>query len=326
MDKIRSGAYFRAAQEQARTEGKEEHELESDEVVLHAAYEKALAAELDPIKMEDFEDIYGSNVITEDQKKVEQLNARFAEQDAAYDNSEQIETVRQMGAIFEAIITEQIELNEWLGPEAQTMKTTPFDDYLNGIDFVTEFRREDAMQYAGFAIDATYGVYGSLQKKLKKIRGGLWNGELGTIKYFQSSDQSVQGRKRFIPRLVLAVDKPLMIDLARHWVKGEQHVLAAHPVFKLFRRELLNQLQSQDKYVEALEFEGVLTEEQSRPLRETLQGQIRLISQMSKKDGQLKETEIQPVIEQMNRELKRVFDVHQIKQVGEQRRDARNVA
>lgn len=248
MERFRQEAHFQAAKEAAREKGKEG----SDRVVLEAAYQKALETETDQIQVEDFVDVYGKKQIQEQAKEVERLRAIF---DHRKESPEMAE-VHQLGKILEAIVIEQIELNEWLGPNIDTQQTCEYDDYVNGIDFITEFNEDGALRHMGFAIDATHGKEQAIRLKLEKIRSQLNKGELGEMTYFQTGDKSIQGKKRFIPKIVLALEKQHVIDIARLWVQGNQTALAEHPVKQTIMKEITDQLAGQLEYARALEAVG----------------------------------------------------------------------
>lgn len=238
MERIRAESYLRAAQK-----GKEDHERESDEIVLDAAYQKAVETETDRVNMDDFEEIYGTQVLTEDQKKVQELEEGFLLHDL--ENSRE---ARRIGKILEMIVTEQIELNNWFGENARTQQTTAYDDYLNGIDSLVEFDLKEGKGFFGLAIDVTHGKINAFEKKMKKTRRLLQDGKLGTVKYFRSFDGDIQGRMTSIPRVILALDREQVIDIAKLWVRGEQHALAEHPVQDLLSLEIIAQLEAQSEY------------------------------------------------------------------------------
>lgn len=253
MERFRSQAHLYAAQGEAvQKRGIEEKEFESDQVILDAAYKKAMDTETDQIQMADFADVYGEDQIKAHQIEVDRLKHLFDQQA----NDPELKEGIQLGKILEAIVIEQIELNEWMGPNATTQQTCEYDDFRNGIDFVTEFNEEGATRHMGFAIDATYGKSQTIQKKFEKIRAQLDKGQLGEVMYFQTGDQGMQGRKRFIPRIVLAIDKQNLVDIARLWVQGKQTELSQHPIKETIIQEVLDQLQAQLNYANALEQKG----------------------------------------------------------------------
>jgi hypothetical protein len=166
MERFRSDQHFRVAKEMAMQKGKEGKELESDQIILEAAYQKALKTETDVIDPRDFEEIVDPNVMRAHAQEVSYLRGIFDQQKEHPETAE----VHKLGKILEAIVIEQIELNEWLGPNVNTQQTCEYDDFCNGIDFVTEFNQEGALRHVGFAIDATHGKQQTIQWKLEKIR------------------------------------------------------------------------------------------------------------------------------------------------------------
>lgn len=245
MERFRAEGHLRAAKDAALKKGKEAQERESDEVVLEAAYQKALETETDRIKMDEFRDLYGDETVEKHKRQVKDLEEDFRKQD---EKEHAPEEARRFGKILEAILIEQIELNEWLGSGVNTQQTTEYDDYLNGIDFISEFKKEGMQNFLGFAIDATHGVL-VIRKKFAKIQRGLDQGILGEVQYFRSSDGAIQGRQRMIPKIVLALDKRHVVEIARLWVSGKQKELNEHPLKHIFIQEVFAQLEAQLAYV-----------------------------------------------------------------------------
>lgn len=315
MEQFRSEGYFRVAQESAKQKGKEAKELESDEVVLDAAFRKAMETETDQIQMEDFVSVYGEEKIRADQKKVQDLHKEFERRDVV---QEMMET-RRLGKILEAIVTEQIELNEWLGPNVRTQQTAEFDDYTNGIDFVAEFDEQGALRHMGFAIDATHGQQSAIEHKLEKIRHQLNRGELGELTYFQTVDGSFQGKKRFIPRVVLAVDKKHMIELARLWVHGEQKALSTHPIKQQIMKEIIVQLQGQINYAKALEKKG----KEVTNMIGVLSGQLAVMERLSESERARQNTfrEIDMGAEDVADSVRIIFDPKHVERMREMELD-----
>ncbi|MCX6714218.1 MAG: hypothetical protein NTX72_00185 [Candidatus Uhrbacteria bacterium] len=310
MERFRQEAHFQAAKEAAREKGKEGKELESDRVVLEAAYQKALETETDQIQVEDFEGVYGKKQLRAQAKEVERLRGIF---DHGSANPEMGE-MRQLGKILEAIVIEQIELNEWLGPNINTQQTCEYDDYANGIDFVTEFNEDGALRHMGFAIDATHGKGQVIRLKLEKIRSQLNRGELGEMTYFQTVDQSIQGRKRFIPKIVLALEKQHVVDIARLWVQGNQTALAEHPVRQTIMKEIVDQLAGQLAYAHALEASG---NPKAAKLVEVLSAQYGAMQRTASRVSPSKISYVDQGAETIKNSVKNVFDPENVERMEE---------
>src|SRR5687767_1508774 len=101
---------------------------------LGTAHEKAVKVlEDSSIEMEDFQDLYGTGNIRRDSEYVALREKQFQETDTA-DDIEQ----KKLADILEAILIERMELDNWLGPNAETFKTSKYDDIHNGVDSIVE--------------------------------------------------------------------------------------------------------------------------------------------------------------------------------------------
>src|SRR5258708_26388042 len=76
------------------------------------------------IKLRDFLSLYGPTVIEADQRYIDERRKKI-------EQSHTEPTKRS--EIVEALISEQIELSDWFGPEAATIVPSEFDDLKNWI-------------------------------------------------------------------------------------------------------------------------------------------------------------------------------------------------
>lgn len=284
----------------------ERREFTSEKELIAAALEKARSAELDQIPMEAFVDVYGEEVVERDSQRVAELKAKF---DARVKPEEQEK--HDLARILEVILIEQVELNNWLGADVNTQQTSLFDDYTNGIDFVAEFNENDAQRYMGFAIDVTTGGESIIDEKLKKIRYNLLDGELGELKYFQSTDQRVQGRMRFVPKVILALDQKTVLELTELWVNKQQHALRDHPLKIDLINEIGLQLRHQLDYVQALHRKNIIGDERSTQLENILQSQLKAMRKIKTSQSHLT-TQPSRKVTQMTDIIKHVFSTDRI--------------
>jgi hypothetical protein len=133
---------------------------------------------------------------------------------------------KKLAEILEVILYEHFELSDWFGSNAETIKTSEFDDIINGIDLVVELSPDEqpAHQLA-FGVDVTFSE-NYLEKKFNKIQKEIDLDKLAEIKYFDSS--TVHGRLRQIPRLVVGLEKEHALELAGLWYRNENKELGSH--------------------------------------------------------------------------------------------------
>ena len=153
---------------------------------------------------------------------------------------------KQIATVFEAIIHEQTELSDWLGPEASTVSTSRYDDIAHGTDTIVRFQREDeADAHLGLAIDVTFSP--DIRKKLDDVKEGIKHGNLTEIKYFalpdpENPDEYISMGRLKVPRVVIGISKESVDNLAELWVEKEKKILAKHPIQHVVAREILDQL------------------------------------------------------------------------------------
>ncbi len=194
-------------------------------------------------RMDDFRDLYGDTNVNRDLNRVKELKDIFEK-----NNTKAEKESSKLATILETLIHEQINISKWFGPNARSLRPSEFDDYINGIDGIIEFRYPNAgMAFLGLGIDVTYTQ--ELDKKFARIKEELDSGKLAEIKYLKSSDSSLRGKVTDIPRVVVGADGETASDLARAWFKK-------NPALKndRFRIQLLLEIQMQletfSKYAE----------------------------------------------------------------------------
>lgn len=187
-----------------------------DTEAAHSRAQKALTES--EIDMDQFTD-YDPAVLASDKKEVARLEGLFEQTPS-----------KIFGDILEALICEHGELSDWFGPQAQVIKTTRFDDYINKIDLVVEFERdEQQFSYIALGVDVTFGSR-DLHKKFDGIRARIDSGELGEVKYFHSERQHFTGRKKKIPQVVIGVEIERVKELGLLWMNRKNKELGEHQV------------------------------------------------------------------------------------------------
>jgi hypothetical protein len=221
---------------------------------LERAYEMAVdAIEKDEIKMESFLDVLGEEKVRGDIEYIREMKSRF-DRGLTLEDREQ----KKKALILEAIVNEQIEKGDWLGPNALTRKASAYDDFKHGVDTIVEIKKEDDEQtYLALAIDVTHGLM--LANKLSGIRHEIETGELTMVEYLETSDGNKHKLQSGIPRVVLGVDDKSLGDLIVLWVNNDNKALGKHPVQKLFLEEIYVQLKTYYAYAKKIGNENAAT-------------------------------------------------------------------
>lgn len=210
---------------------------------LKKAFEQAMEIlSIDAIVMEEFEELYGAENIKRDKQYVERMESRFQREDTPEQRGQE-----RIATIFQAILHEQIESNNWLGPTAHTIKTTRFDDVKNGVDEVVEFQEEKGKaSHLALAIDVTFGAEPA--KKLRRIKEEIEAGELARVKYFSSDFLGRKEELAKVPRVVVGAEPETIKELTDLWLKKNNKELAGHPIQFLILEEIRLQLETFENY------------------------------------------------------------------------------
>lgn len=143
---------------------------------------------------------------------------------------------KKAAEVLEAVML-NAELNNWFGQNSEIIKTSAFDDYINGVDMVAEFEESpNPLTHLGLAVDVTFGSNG-IDKKFSRIKEEIGSGQLAQIKYFYSEKEGVRGPRKNLPRVVVGVEWSKIAELAGMWSRGEKKKMALHPAQRTILEE-----------------------------------------------------------------------------------------
>jgi hypothetical protein len=210
-----------------------------DHPALKAALPEALRSlEADALDELSFIDHYGEDAVQRDIREVSRLEGRFEQ-----DNS------TTAAKVLEAIFHQHVELSDWLGPQASTIRTTKFDDFKNGIDGIVEFNEADSTSRLALGIDVTFGTL-SIQKKFDRILGEIETDTLARVKYFRA--HGYEGSLTQLPRVVIGVDIDKVIALAGLWNRQDNAALSTHIAKDIIADEIEKQLRTFLLYAQSM--------------------------------------------------------------------------
>ena len=144
--------------------------------------------------------------------------------------------------IYEKLIGQWLENQNWLGGEAKLTDVSEYDDWLNGVDFVVEFPGQPPVR---LAIDFTTerDRQAIKARKLAPLFAGIESGQLAEIKYFRSqlveAGQNPRQSLKLVPKVVVALS-PETIEQVLKLTKSEQVGHWAKTVIALEIEEQLN--------------------------------------------------------------------------------------
>lgn len=190
---------------------------------------------------------YSKDAIDADKLKAQELENTFQ----ARLTPEQRE-LKKIADIFEALLLWHGEQSEWLGRSVATMKTSRYDDYVNGIDAVVEFQEvaPGTASYVGLATDVTFSE--DTTNKFDRIFSHIDGEKLGVVKYFHSRHMNFHGQLSKIPEVVIGIEKGTVLELAELWAEKRFKELAEHPVQIMILTQIREQLATFALYAEGI--------------------------------------------------------------------------
>lgn len=258
--------------ESSRIERKRKQEQQEREELLKAAHQKAVDLFHDSaIDSRSFEK-YDQRSIDADLKYVAQMESVFHQDTPEDAHAEEIK--RRLSLVLEAIVHEQAELSNWLGPSATTHKTSRFDDIASGVDSIVEFTGNEPRRHRVLAIDVTYTK--ELERKIHRIKQEIDEQRLTYIKYFESADETYKGTLSKVPRVLIGIDPAKIFDLAQLWIAKDQRALAKHPIQIQILEEITMQLKTFHRYA---------IQRGQRELVEIFEGSLRLVERTLEDSG-----------------------------------------
>lgn len=212
---------------------------------MKKAFEKASGILKDPdyaIQESDFESVYEPESVEKDIENADRLEKKFESQ-----NTPEGKRLKKVADILESIVLMHSELSNWFGENAQTLKTSRHDDYVNKVDMITEWTTPTDSRILALAVDVTFGT-ASIQKKLETIKAEIDDGKLGSIKYFRDGHGDFMGTRNNVPRIVIGASESTVEKLADLWIQNKNKDLETHPIQYLFAHEMETQLGAMLEY------------------------------------------------------------------------------
>lgn len=193
----------------------------------------------DAINPKDFIDLYGEENVSRDLKRVESFKSKFEHDDG----------IKKVSDVLEGLVYQLGELGDWFGKNVETIRSSEYDDIINGIDLIAEFNTEDFTKHLALGVDVTFGTL-SIGKKFERIKKEIDSDKLALVKYFES--HGFKGALKHVPRVVIGLEKDTIISLAALWMRNQNAELGNHFAQDILMREILEQLTAFKKYAESI--------------------------------------------------------------------------
>lgn len=257
-----------------------------------------------PLNPENFRDLYGDENVNRDTEYVDRMEKKFRES-----ISFESEQGRKIARALEVIIAEQIELSDWLGPDAVTIVSSRFDDIVNGVDLVAEFQNKEERKasHMALAVDVTSGD--DLSGKIERIKKEILRGELARVKYFESEFLGLRGELRDIPRVVVGIEQRTMGHLGELWLANDTKALAMHEAQKAILQEIRAELGAFAAYARQAErLAGPDRQERSKKVVEVYERALQTVEKilLGKKEISLEALAEDSVFRSIMREAERL--------------------
>lgn len=170
------------------------------------------------IQETDFTDVFSEEEVARDRQLVARLEEKFTEQleHLPRAEAEQVKNGEKLSHILEIIIAEQGEEFHWAGKNAHFIRTSRFDDIVNGVDLIIEFdidtsvSGENAPRRVALGVDASQNVdviYQKIHRNIDKLT--QQNGkQTPEVKYFQSAvNKNIKGPLEVVIPVVIGLEK-----------------------------------------------------------------------------------------------------------------------
>jgi hypothetical protein len=134
--------------------------------------------------------------------------------------------------------------NGWI-PNSIVWKTSKYDDYINGVDFVVEAQdREFAL-----ATDLTFSHSKGLLKKLARIKHNINGNTLPSVTFYERTEETIA---KPMPVVTMAVEYEKTAKALKLWADGQENLLDNHPMKAKTMLELEAQLESFAIYAKSI--------------------------------------------------------------------------
>ncbi|MFH1473032.1 MAG: hypothetical protein ABIF06_01280 [bacterium] len=207
------------------------------------AAEKAEGVLADRIQETDFGDVYPEEKIAKDKETVENLKRKFESKQGQGDLE-----VKKDADIIEAIILEQGELSQWFGENAFTHGASEYDDFINGIDLLVEFKRPNnpEAEHLALGVDVTFTT--DTTAKFERLRQQIEDRTLAKMDYFPFGDTESRGFKDKLPEVIVGVERRTIRELEELWLEKDQKNLEKHRIQIMILMQIGAQLDTFSEY------------------------------------------------------------------------------
>ncbi|MDE2031095.1 MAG: hypothetical protein KGI58_02440 [Patescibacteria group bacterium] len=208
----------------------EQDALTADDFLGKPPYDEKFVNECN-LKVKEYEDIF---------EKSDKVNSIKSEID---DNYTQSLDYKVISKYLEALFYNMLGGKKGWIPNALVWKTSKFDDYINGIDFVVETENREFT----LGTDVTFSHSKGLTQKLNKVRSKINLGKLSDLTFYESDN----AKEKPMPHVIIAVERNKIIQALKLWADGQENLLYDHPLKAKTLLEIEAQLEAFALYAKA---------------------------------------------------------------------------
>ena len=221
--------------------------VSGENVDLERAYEKAQDVLAERIQELDFVGVYCKEEIGTDKEEVARRKLK-----AEAGQTKEKDKLKKVADVFEAVVLEQGELSQWFGEHGFTIGASEYDDWVNGIDLLVEFRKPNSPEapLLALGIDVTFSV--DVTDKFDRLRKQIEDGSLAKMKYSASGHSEEKGSRDNLPEVIVGVSVKTVNELQELWLDENQIALEQHRVQIMILMEIKEQLLTFIEYSRSL--------------------------------------------------------------------------
>ena len=147
---------------------------------------------------------------------------------------------------------EQGELSQWFSEHGFTIGASEYDDWVNGIDLLVEFRKPNSPEapLLALGIDVTFSI--DVTDKFDRLRKQMEDGSLAKMKYFASEHSEEKGPRDNLPEVIVGISAKTVSELQELWLDRDQMALEQHRVQIMILMEIKEQLLTFIEYSRSL--------------------------------------------------------------------------
>lgn len=213
---------------------------------------EVMKMERDALEEENYTHVYSADFIKECNEKILDREKAFATSEKikglkseVQENPTITKEYREISSYLETLFYNKLGgKNGWI-PDALVWKTSKYDDYINGVDFIVETNDKEF----ALATDLTFSHTKNLESKLSRIKHSIKRGTVPEVTFYERVETKVA---KPIPHVIIAVEHEKVIKALKLWADGQGDLLDNHSLKAKTLLEIEAQLEAFATYAKAI--------------------------------------------------------------------------